>query len=61
MKGLMEKEEFCAGVAVGIGIYQRKVITAHVRNEPLLIDGKLYYLEDGRERLLARVIDEICK
>lgn len=60
MEELLENEAFCAGVAVGIGIYQRKVITAHVRNEPLLIDGKLYYLEDGREQL-ARVIDEICK
>lgn len=60
MKGLQENETFCTGISVGIGIYQRKVITAHVRNEPLLIDGKLYYLEDGRERL-ARVIDEICK
>lgn len=60
MDELQENEAFCTGVIVGIGMYQRKVITAHVRNEPLVIDGKLYYLEDGRERL-ERVFDEICK
>lgn len=60
MEELMEDEAFCAGVAVGIGMYQTKVIAAHVRNKPLLIDGNLYYLEDGRERL-ARVIDEFCE
>lgn len=60
MDELQENKAFCTGIIVGIGVYQRKIITAHVRNEPLLIDGNLYYLEDGKERL-ARVIDEICK
>lgn len=60
MNELQRDEAFLIGVAFGLDLYQRKIIAAHVRNKPLLIDGNLYYLEDGRERL-ARVIDEICK
>lgn len=57
---LKENEAFCVGVAFGVDLYQRKIIEAHRRGKPLMVDGNLYYLEDGRERL-ARVIDEICK
>lgn len=48
------------GVAVGLDLYQRKIIAAHKRGQPLLIDGELYYLQDGRERL-EMIIDDICK
>lgn len=60
MEELFENEAFCIGVYVGIDMYQQKVIEAHKRREPLVIEGNLYYLQDGRERLQA-VIDEICK
>ena len=60
MSDLMENEAFCNGVAVGISIYQQKVITAHKRKEPLKIKDNWYYLQSGKERLQT-VIDEICK
>lgn len=60
MSDLMENEAFCNGVAVGISIYQQKVITAHKRKEALRIGDNLYYLQDGRERL-QEMVEKICK
>lgn len=60
MDDLMENEAFYNGVAVGISIYQQKVITAHKRKEALRIGDNVYYLENGRERL-ERMFNEICK
>lgn len=60
-ESLFKSNEFCMGVAVGLDLYQRKIIAAHGKGKPLLIDGELYYLQDGRERLLQEIIDEICK
>lgn len=60
MEELFENEAFCVGVTFGLSLYQRRIIEAHKRREPLLIGDNLYYLQDGRERLQA-VIDEICK
>lgn len=56
----MKNEAFCNGVAVGISIHQQKVIMASKRKEPLQIDGELYYILDGRERL-QEVIEKICE
>ena len=57
----MNNEAFCYGMAVGINLYQQKIISAHERKEPLKIgDGTLYYIQDGRERL-AEVLEKICK
>lgn len=60
MSDLMENEAFCNGVAVGISIYQQKVITAHKRKEPLRIGDTIYYLQDGRERL-QEFLEKACK
>lgn len=60
LKELLESEAFCHGVTVGINIFQQKVIMAHERKESLLIDGNLYYIQDGRERL-QEVIGKMCK
>ncbi len=57
---LMENDAFVNGVAVGVNLYQERVITAHRRNEPLIIGDNLYYLQSGRERL-AEVLNKICK
>ena len=59
-ESLLKSNEFCMGVAVGIGMYQQKILSAHGKGEPILIDGDLYYLQDGRERL-KMIIDEICR
>jgi len=56
----MENELFCAGVNVGVRLYQSKLVDAHKRKEGLLVDGDLYYLESGKERL-ERILNEICK
>ena len=56
----MESEAFYIGMLAGINIYQRKIIMAHQRKEPIRIADNLYYLQDGRERL-AEMIDKICK
>ncbi len=60
MDEVTENELFCNGVAVGIGLYQQKVITAHKRKEPIKIGDELYFLQDGRERL-EQMLNEICR
>lgn len=60
MSDLLENEAFISGVAVGIGLYQQKVVLAHERKEHLKIGDTLYYVQDGRERL-QEVLEKICK
>lgn len=60
MESLSESETFCKGIAVGISIYQQKVITAHDRKEPLEINGKSYYIKDSGEQL-QELVDMICR
>lgn len=53
-KGILRKlieRAFCNGVAVGISLYQRMVVSAHERNKPLRIDDNFFYIQSGRERL----------
>ena len=38
----------------------KRSITAHKRREHLMIDGNVYYVQSGRERL-QEMIDKICK
>lgn len=45
MYGIFESQAFCNGVAVGINIYQQKVIMAYENNEAIKIDGELYYIQ----------------
>lgn len=59
MKEMLGNEAFCNGIAVGIDLYQCKVVNAHDRKEPLKIGENIYYIQDGRERL-AEVMDRIC-
>lgn len=60
MDELMENEAFVNGIAVGIHLHQQKVIQAHKRKEPLRVGDTLYYLQDGRERLME-MLDRICE
>lgn len=60
MNDLVEDETFCIGLAVGISLYQRAIVSAHERKKPLIVGENLYYLETGRERL-ERVLYEICR
>lgn len=60
MNDFMESEAFGAGVAVGIKIQQQKVVMAQKQHEPIKIDGELYYIQSGRERL-QEVIDRACR
>lgn len=59
MRKLIERA-FCNGIAVGICLYQKAVVTAHKQKKPLKIGDNLYYVQDGRERL-AEVLDKMCK
>lgn len=60
LKDLMENDAFCYGVSVGINVYQRKVIKASEKKEPLKIGDELYYVQNGRERL-QEMIEKVCK
>lgn len=60
MDELMENEAFGYGIAIGIGLHQQKVVSAHKRKEPVKIGDTLYYVQDGRERL-EEVLDRICR
>ena len=59
MRKLIERI-FCSGIAVGIALYQRMIISAHEKKKPLKIGDNLYYVQDGRERL-AEVLEKICR
>lgn len=60
MKQTNETEAFFNGMAVGISLHQQKVIDASEKKEPLKIDGELYYVQNGRERL-HEMIEKICQ
>lgn len=60
MKEFMESEAFCSGVAVGIHLFQQRVVTAFQHGGPIKINGELYYIQDGRERL-QETIDKMCR
>lgn len=60
MDELLESEAFCTGVAVGINIFQNKIIAAHKRKEPIKVGDELFYLQSGRERL-EEMLEKICK
>ena len=59
LKNLIERA-FCNGVMVGIGLYQRMVISAHERKKSLRIGEDFYYIQSGRERL-QEVLEKICR
>lgn len=59
-RGLVENEEFYTGIAVGVNLYQQKVVMAHEKKQPLKIGENLYYIQDGRERL-QQIIEKICR
>ena len=56
----MCNEVFANGVAVGVALHQQRVITAHKRKEPLMVEDELFYLQSGRERL-QEVLEKICR
>lgn len=60
MEEILESQAFCNGVAVGINIYQQKVVMAQKNNEAIKIDGELYYVQSGKDRL-QDMIDKVCK
>lgn len=60
LKEQEENEAFFTGLLCGIKIFQQKIITAHKRREHLMIDGNVYYVQSGRERL-QEMIDKICR
>lgn len=51
LEGLEENEALFTGLICGIKIFQQRIITAHERREYLMIDGNVYYVQSGRERL----------
>lgn len=59
MRKLIERA-FCNGIAVGISLYQRVIVSAHERKKPLKIGEDLYYIQNGRERL-AEALEKICR
>lgn len=56
----MKSQAFCDGVAVGIRLIQNKVVTAQKEGKPIMVDGELYYVFSGRDRLKI-LIDNIYK
>lgn len=60
MKQTNETEAFFNGMAVGISLHQQNVVTASEKREPLKIDGELYYVQNGRERL-QEMIEKVCQ
>lgn len=55
-----EANAFCTGISVGISIYQQKVVMAWKHNEPIKVNGELYYVQSAKERL-QDMVDKICE
>lgn len=49
--GLTDNEMFFKGITTGIVLYQKKVVTAYERKEPIKIGDDLFYIQSSRERL----------
>lgn len=60
MNELTENQAFANGIIVGIGLYEQRIITTHARKEPMKVGDKLYFLQDGKERL-EEVLNDICR
>lgn len=60
LENLSENEGFVTGIAVGMSIYQQKVLTVHEKKEPLEINGELYFIQSGNE-LLQEMLNDICR
>lgn len=60
MNETTESQAFCTGMAVGINIFQQKVVMAQKNNEAIRIDGELYYVQSAKERL-QDMVDKVCK
>ena len=60
LEGLEENEAFNYGLLCGIKLFQQKIIMAHKRREHLMIDGNVYCVQTGRERL-QEMLDKICR
>ena len=51
---------FAAGIEVGLKLYEQKIVQCSRTEEAIFIDGELYYIQSGRERL-AEMLDRICR
>lgn len=60
MENLSESEGFVTGIAVGMNIYQQKVLTVHEKKEALKINGKSYFIQSGDE-IMQQMVDKICR
>ena len=56
---LLKNEKFIKGLYLGICISQQMILKAHERKEPLKINGKLFFVQDGQE-LLEQMLDTVC-
>lgn len=56
---LLKRSEFYIGLTMGFNICQKMILNVHERNEPLVIDDKLYYILSG-DRALQQMIDTVC-
>lgn len=59
MENLLQNEKFIKGLYLGICISQQMILKAHERKEPLKINGKLFFVQDGQE-LLEQMLDTVC-
>lgn len=60
MENLLQNELFIKGLSTGINISLQIILAAHERDEPLIIDDKLYYILTGQE-LLKQMLDAVCQ
>ena len=60
MNELTENQAFTNGIIVGIGLCEQRIITTHEKKMPLAIGDKLYFIQDGKERL-EEVLNDICR
>lgn len=57
---ISESESFYFGIAAGLNLYQRKILTAYEKGKPIQIDGELYFIRNGAEQL-QEALDRICR
>lgn len=57
---ISQSEAFYFGIAVGLNLYQRKILMAYERNKPVEISGEPYFIRSSKEQL-QEAIDLICR
>lgn len=59
LENLLQSEQFMKGLLLGINISRQMILASYERKEPIKLNGKIFYVQDGQE-LLEQMLDTVC-